>query len=83
MCVCVAERNGDAVGASEWEAAIGMRALNEVEVLTDGGISLSVGPGLTAAWIGMLGASLCFTALVLHGARRLMRRLLIQEFGLD
>ena len=64
-------------------AAIGMRALNEVEVLTDGGISLSVGPGLTAAWIGMLGASLCFTALVLHGARRLMRRLLIQEFGLD
>jgi len=64
-------------------AAIGMRALNEVEVLTDGGISLSVGPGLTAAWIGMLGASLCFAALVLHGARRLMRRLLIQEFGLD
>ena len=64
-------------------AAIGRRALNEVEVLTDGGISLSVGPGLTAAWIGMLGASLCFAALVLHGARRLMRRLLVQEFGLD
>ena len=64
-------------------AAIGMRALNEVEGLTDGSISLSVGPGLTAAWVGMLGASLCFTALVLHGARRLMRRLLVQEFGLD
>ena len=32
---------------------------------------------------GMLGASLCFAALVLHGARRLMRRLLVQEFGLD
>lgn len=64
-------------------AAIGMRALNEVEVLTDGSISLTVGPGLTAAWIGMLGASLCFAALVLHGARRLMRRLMIQEFGLD
>ncbi|MED5486812.1 MAG: glycosyltransferase family 2 protein [Candidatus Thermoplasmatota archaeon] len=64
-------------------AAIGMRALNEVEGLTDGAISLSVGPGLTAAWVGMLGASLCFTALVLHGARRLMRRLLVREFGLD
>ena len=64
-------------------AAIGMRALNEVEGLTDGTVSLSVGPGLTAAWIGMLGASLCFAAMVLHGARRLMRRLLIEEFGLD
>jgi glycosyltransferase involved in cell wall biosynthesis len=64
-------------------AAIGMRALNEVETLTDGDISLTVGPGLTAAWIGMLGASLCFAGFVLHGARRLMRRLLVQEFGLD
>lgn len=64
-------------------AAIGMRALNEVEGLTDGTVSLSVGPGLTAAWIGMLGAALCFTALVLHGARTLLRRLLIREFGLD
>jgi glycosyltransferase involved in cell wall biosynthesis len=64
-------------------AAIGFRALNEVEGLTDGTVSLSVGPGLTAAWIGMLGASLCFTALVLQGARGLMRRLLVREFGLD
>ncbi len=64
-------------------AAIGMRGLNEVDGLTDGAISLSVGPGLTAAWIGMLGASLCFAAMVLHGARRLMRRLLVEEFGLD
>jgi len=31
----------------------------------------------------MLGASLCFAGFVLHGARRLMRRLLVQEFGLD
>lgn len=64
-------------------AAIGLRALNEVEGLTDGTVSLSVGPGLTAAWIGMLGASLCFTALVLHGARTLLRQLLVREFGLD
>ncbi|MBJ04173.1 MAG: dolichyl-phosphate mannose synthase [Euryarchaeota archaeon] len=63
--------------------AIGMRALNELETITDGSVSLSVGPGLTAAWLGMLGMSLCFASLVLHGARRLMRRLLIEEFGLD
>ena len=64
-------------------AAIGLRALNELETITDGSVSLSVGPGLTAAWLGMLGMSLCFASLVLHGARRLMRRLLIEEFGLD
>ena len=64
-------------------AAIGMRALNEIETITDGTVSLSVGPGLTAAWLGMLGISLCFASLVLHGARRLMRRLLVEEFGLD
>ena len=64
-------------------AAIGLRALNELETITDGSVSLSVGPGLTAAWVGMLGMSLCFASLVLHGARRLMRRLLIEEFGLD
>ena len=64
-------------------AAIGMRGLNEVESLTNGDVSLSVGPGLTAAWVGMLGTSLCFAAMVLHGARRLMRRLLVEEFGLD
>ena len=64
-------------------AAIGMRALNEIETITDGTVSLSVGPGLTAAWLGMLGMSLCFASLVLHGARRLMRRLLVEEFGLD
>jgi glycosyltransferase involved in cell wall biosynthesis len=61
----------------------GLRALNEVESITEGSISLSVGPGLTAAWIGMLGVSLCFTALVLQGARALMRRLLVREFGID
>ncbi len=64
-------------------AAIGFRALNEVEGLTEGAVSLSVGPGLTAAWIGMLGFSLCFTAMVLQGARSLMRRLLIREFGIE
>ena len=31
-------------------AAIGMRVLNELETITDGSVSLSVGPGLTAAW---------------------------------
>ena len=64
-------------------AAIGLRVLNELETITDGSVSLSVGPGLTAAWLGMLGMSLCFASLVLHGARRLMRRLLIEEFGMD
>jgi glycosyltransferase involved in cell wall biosynthesis len=61
----------------------GLRALNEVTSITEGTISLSVGPGLTAAWIAMLGVSLCFTALVLQGARSLLRRLLVREFGID
>ena len=60
-----------------------IRDRNEVEGLTEGAVSLSVGPGLTAAWIGMLGFSLCFTALVLQGARSLMRRLLVREFGIE
>jgi len=53
--------------------------LNSVEVLTDGTISLSVGPGLTAAWLGMLGVSLCFTGLVLQGARSLMRSIVMRR----
>ena len=53
--------------------------LNSVEELTDGTIALSVGPGLTGAWLSMLGLSLIFSGLVLHGARTLMRKVVLQR----
>ena len=58
---------------------IGLGMLNSVEELTDGTIALSVGPGLTGAWLSMLGLSLVFSGLVLHGARALMRRVVLQR----
>lgn len=58
---------------------IGLGMLNSVEELTDGTIALSVGPGLTGAWLSMLGISLVFSGLVLHGARTLMRRVVMQR----
>jgi len=58
---------------------IGLGMLNSVEELTDGTITLSVGPGLTGAWLAMLGISLVFSGLVLHGARSLMRRVVMQR----
>ena len=58
---------------------IGMGMLNSVEELTDGSITLSVGPGLTGAWLSMLGISLVFSGFVLHGARTLMRRVVMQR----
>ncbi len=66
-------------------SAIGMRALNRVNDFTGGTIdlNLTVGPGLTAAWISMLGISLIFTGLVLQGTRSIMKRLIVRNFGLD
>ncbi|RZD54237.1 MAG: dolichyl-phosphate mannose synthase [Methanobacteriota archaeon] len=66
-------------------SAIGMRALNRVNDFTGGTIdlNLTVGPGLTAAWISMLGISLIFTGLVLQGTRAIMKRLIVRNFGLD
>ena len=66
-------------------SAIGMRALNRVNDFTGGTIdlNLTVGPGLTAAWISMLGISLIFTGLVLQGTRGIMKRLIVRNFGLD
>tara|TARA_B100000902_G_scaffold25872_1_gene31112 strand:+ start:83 stop:1027 length:945 start_codon:yes stop_codon:yes gene_type:complete len=58
---------------------IGLGMLNTVEEITGGGISLSVGPGLTGAWLAMLGIAMSFTGLVLHGARSLMRRIVLQR----
>ena len=58
-------------------AGMGLRAVNQLNELTN----LTVGPGLTAAWVGVLGMSLCFTGVVLQGARSLLRRLLVREFG--
>ena len=64
-------------------SAIGMRAFNTVNDLTGATLNISVGPGLTGAWLGMLGISLIFTGFVLQGARTIMRRLLIRNFGVD
>ena len=64
-------------------SAIGMRALNTVNDLTGETLNISVGPGLTAAWLGMLGVSLIFTGIVLQGARTIMRRLMVRNFGVD
>ncbi len=65
--------------------AIGMRALNRFNEFTGEALNLdiTVGPGLTAAWMSMLGISLIFTGLVLQGTRTIMKRLIIRNFGLD
>ncbi len=60
-------------------AAMGMRAINSVGEITD----VTVGPGLTAAWIGVLGISLIATGIVLQSARSILRLLIVKEFGID
>ena len=60
-------------------AAMGMRAINSVGDITD----VTVGPGLTAAWIGVLGISLIATGVVLQSARSILRLLIVNEFGID
>ncbi len=58
--------------------AFGMRAVNEVSRYTN----IEVSPGVTSVWAGLLGISLIFTGLVLQGARGLLRRLIVREFGI-
>jgi hypothetical protein len=60
-------------------AALGMRAINSVEDIAE----VTVGPGLTAAWIGVLGISLIATGVVLQSARSILRLLIVREFGID
>jgi len=60
-------------------AAMGMRAINSVGDITE----VTVGPGLTAAWIGVLGLSLIATGVVLQSARSILRLLIVKEFGID
>ena len=60
-------------------AAMGMRAINSVGEITE----VTVGPGLTAAWIGVLGISLIATGVVLQSARSILRLLIVKEFGID
>ena len=66
-------------------SAIGMRTLNKFNEFTGSTLNLdiTVGPGLTAAWLSMLGISLIFTGLVLQGTRTIMKRLLIRNFGVE
>ena len=60
-------------------AGMGMRAINSVGEITE----VTVGPGLTAAWIGVLGISLIATGVVLQSARSILRLLIVKEFGID
>ena len=60
-------------------AAIGMRAVNQVSEYTQ----FSVGPGLSAVWVGVLGLALLATGVVLQSARSFMRLLIVREFGMD
>jgi len=64
-------------------SAIGMRALNRFNEFTGASLDLTVGPGLTAAWLSMLGISLIFTGLVLQGTRTIMKRLIVRNFGIE
>tara|TARA_B100001750_G_C15473226_1_gene581035 strand:+ start:179 stop:1129 length:951 start_codon:yes stop_codon:yes gene_type:complete len=66
-------------------SAIGMRALNRFNDFagTSLNLDLTVGPGLTAAWLSMLGISLIFTGLVLQGTRTIMKRLIVRNFGIE
>jgi glycosyltransferase involved in cell wall biosynthesis len=64
-------------------SAIGMRALNRFNDFTGASLDLTVGPGLTAAWLSMLGISLIFTGLVLQGTRTIMKRLIVRNFGIE
>lgn len=66
-------------------STIGFRALNRVNEFAGEtlNLDLTVGPGLTAAWLSMLGISLIFTGLVLQGTRTIMKRLIVRNFGLD
>ena len=66
-------------------STIGMRALNNFNQFTGETLNmdLTVGPGLTAAWISMFGISLIFTGFVLQGARTLLRRLIVRDFGIE
>lgn len=72
-------------GLLTFGSAIGMRALNRFNEFTSGTLdmNLTVGPGLTAAWISMLGISLIFTGFVLQGTRTIMKRLMIRNFGVE
>jgi glycosyltransferase involved in cell wall biosynthesis len=60
-------------------AAMGMRAVNQVSEYTQ----FSVGPGLSAVWVGVLGLALLATGVVLQSARSFMRLLIVREFGMD
>ena len=59
-------------------AAMGMRAVNQVSEYTQ----YTVGPGLSAIWVGVLGLALLATGVVLQSARSFMRLLIVREFGI-
>ena len=56
-----------------------MRTVSDIADFTP----LQFTPGLTAVWIGVFGIALMFTGLVLQGARGLIHRLIVREFGIE
>ena len=58
---------------------MGLRAVNQVSEYTQ----FSVGSGLSAIWVGVLGLALLATGVVLQSARSFMRLLIVREFGMD
>jgi glycosyltransferase involved in cell wall biosynthesis len=60
-------------------AAMGMQAVNQVSEYTQ----FTVGAGLSAIWVGVLGLALIATGVVLQSARTFMRLLIVREFGMD
>jgi len=59
--------------------AMGFNAVNQVSDYTN----VTVGPGLTSIWIGVLGLSLIAAGVILQSARSLIRLLILKEFGVD
>ena len=59
--------------------AMGLRAINGVSDYTN----VTVGPGITAAWVGVIGISLIFAGVMLQSARSILKRLILRDFSIE
>jgi len=67
------------VGLLATGAALGMRAINGVSDYTN----VTVGPGITAAWVGVIGISLIFAGVMLQSARSILKRLILRDYSIE
>ena len=67
------------VGLLATGTALGLRAINGVSDYTN----VTVGPGLTAAWVGVIGISLIFAGVMLQSARSILKRLILRDFSIE